>query len=158
MSLPRLAAAFKRLESLSGVVVSAGIQSSEGKLQTEAADATLADVATWNHFGTQTIPARPWLEVAQDRNRRKWAGLAGRVVKPWREGDGLPELQVLSAVMVGDCQESLLDGQWTPNAEATVKAKGSDQPLVDTGRLVQSHRGAVDFPDGSTVVVNGVRS
>ena len=158
MSLDRLAAAFRRIESLSGVVVSAGIQSSEGKLQTEAADATLADVATWNHFGTQTIPARPWLEVAQDRNRRKWAGLAGRVVKPWREGDGLPELQVLSAVMVGDCQESLLDGAWTPNAEATIKAKGSDQPLVDTGRLVQSHRGAVDFPDGSTVVVNGVRS
>lgn len=158
MSLDRLAAAFRRLDSLGGVVVSAGIQAAEGKLQTEAADATLADVATWNHFGTETIPARPWLEVAQDRNRRKWAALAGRVVKPWREGGGLPELQVLSAVMVGDAQESLLDGAWTPNAEATIKAKGSDQPLLDTGRLVQSHRGAVDFPDGTTVVVNGVRS
>jgi hypothetical protein len=157
VSLPLLAEAFRRLEALDGVVVSAGIQASEGRLQTEAAGTTLADVATWNHFGTEDIPARPWLEVAQDRNRRKWAALSGKVVEPWRKGQGLAELQVLSAVMVGDCQESLLDEPWAPNAPATIKRKGSDQPLVDTGRLVQSHRGAVELPDGTVIAINGVR-
>lgn len=158
MSLDRLAAAFRALRSLDGVVVSAGVQSSEGRTQAEGSEVTLADVATWNHFGTEKIPARPWLTVAFDRNKRRWTRLAGRVVKPFRAGQGLTELQVLAAAMVGDCQESLLDEPWTPNAPATIRRKGSDQPLIDTGRLNQSQRGQVKFPDGEVVVVTGVGS
>ena len=30
------------------------------------------------------------------------------------------------------------NGNWVPNAPATIRRKGSDRPLIDTGQLVNS--------------------
>lgn len=169
MSLPRLEAAFKALRSLDGLVVSAGIQSDEGQ-ETLDGPQTLAEVATDLHFGVVAsgegndanmdgwfIPPRPWLQVAFDKRSKRWARLAGKVPRARRKGGGYVELQQLAAAMVGDCQESLLDEPWAPNAPLTIELKGSDQPLVDTGRLNQSHRAVIQFPDdGERIVVNGI--
>jgi hypothetical protein len=155
---PRFAAALARIRNLDGVVVAVGIQSSDGsKLDDDGV--ALVDVATWNEFGTETIPARPWLRTALDTNRKRWTKAASKAVKEVIDGGtGEAGLRLLGVVMVGDAKESLLDGAWTPNAPATIEkktigGKRGDQPLVDTGRLVQSQRAEVRLKDGGKFLV-----
>ena len=35
-------------------------------------------------------------------------------------------------------QKEIVDGSFEPNAESTIKKKGSDKPLIDTGTMRQS--------------------
>lgn len=35
-------------------------------------------------------------------------------------------------------QQSILEGNWTPNAPATIAEKGSDKPLIDTSHMKNS--------------------
>ena len=131
--------------------VSAGVQSVQGAEVVDGEE-TLAAIAAKNEFGTERIPSRPWLRTALQVNAKKWRRLAGDVVKAARTDQGPePALRVLGVVMVGDCKESLLDGDWTPNAPMTNLKKMGDentpgQPLVDTGRLNQSQRAQVAIP------------
>ena len=145
-----LRAALAAHRSLRGVQVSAGIQSVQGTERDPESGATLVEIAAKNEFGTDgppPIPSRPWLRTALQTNARKWQRLAGDVVKSARSPEGAePALRTLGVVMVGDCKESLLDGDWAPNAPLTIERKGSDQPLVDTGRLNQSQRAQVAIP------------
>lgn len=138
-----------RIASLDGVRVTSGIQQAEGSI------GELAQRAAWNHYGTTKIPARPWLSHAAQVNGSKWTKLAGRVVKARGSGgsSGEIELRQLGVAMVGDCKESLLDGPWDPNAARTIAQKGSDQPLIDTGRMNQSQRAQVEVPGESPIVV-----
>lgn len=150
---PGFAAALARIRGLDGTVVAVGIQSSDGS-KTDDDGVALVDIATWNEFGTQTIPARPWLRTALDANRKRWTKAASKAIKEVIDGGtGEAGLRLLGVVMVGDAKESLLDGAWTPNAPATIQRKGSDQPLVDTGRLVQSQRAEVRLKDGGKFLV-----
>lgn len=142
-----------RLRNLAGVQVTAGIQSAEGAATEDGV--RLVDIAAANEFGTDRIPSRPWLRTALDTQRVKWSALAGKVVAARGSGerDGAKELRTLGVVMVGDCKESLLDGEWAPNAPYTIAQKGSDQPLIDTGRMNQSQRAAVEMPGEAPIVV-----
>ena len=144
-----LEAAMARIASLNGARVTAGIQQAQGSV------GSLAVIAASNHYGTHEIPARPWLSRAVSVNRARWSTLAGRVVKARGTGGGTGavELRQLAVVMVGDCKESLLDGPWPPNSARTIAMKGSDQPLIDTGRLNQSQRAQVELPDEQPIVV-----
>ena len=45
---------------------------------------------------------------------------------------------IIGAAAVGIIQKEIVDGQWTPNAPSTIKKKGSDRPLIDTGHMRQS--------------------
>lgn len=47
-------------------------------------------------------------------------------------------LGVIAQNIITDSFKNLGDGNWIPNAPATIKRKGSSQPLIDTGRLRKS--------------------
>lgn len=145
---PNLDRIMRSLSTLAGVAVTAGVQG-QGDATPQDDDArSLVEIAATNEFGSDDgrVPSRPWLRTAFDRNRAKWKRGAARVPAAMTAGrSGEVELRELGVVMAGDCRETLLDGPWAPNAPATIAAKGSDQPLVDTGRLVQSQRAAVEF-------------
>ena len=40
--------------------------------------------------------------------------------------------------MKGIVQKTIKEGSFVPNAPSTIRKKGSDKPLIDTGRLRQS--------------------
>jgi len=146
---PNLDRIMRRLRTLDGVRVTAGVQGQVDATPTDGDGASLLEIAATNEFGSDDgrIPARPWLRTSLDRNKAKWSKGAARVPKAMTSGGtGEAELRQLGVVMAGDVKETLLDGPWKPNAELTVALKGSDQPLVDTGRLSQSQRAAVEIP------------
>jgi len=47
-------------------------------------------------------------------------------------------LNRVGVVAVGEVQEQIRRGDYKPNAESTIARKGSDKPLIDKGRLIQS--------------------
>ena len=47
-------------------------------------------------------------------------------------------LKKIGTFQKGLIQEQIVKGSFAPNAESTVRKKGSNKPLVDTGRMRQS--------------------
>nr|WP_304188448.1 hypothetical protein [Hafnia alvei] len=123
------------LNELEPVEVVAGIQKGEVN------DGVLvARYATWNEFGTRTIPSRPFMRNAFDKNvetlvRFFYQGRRGIV-------DGkINQDQLMNSVgvkMVQLIKESILNESWAPNAEYTIDRKKSSKPLVDTGTMLNS--------------------
>lgn len=129
----------KNLVHLGGKSVVAGVLADAGK---EADGTDLVDIAVYNEFGVPGhIPPRPFVRIASDKNERSWNDLTdtlvGRVVAG-SMGAG-QALDLLGVKAEGDIKKVMGDRSLlAPNDPATVKLKGSDAPLIDTGRLRQS--------------------
>lgn len=121
---------------LDGKGVKVGIR--RGKGSHEGTD--MLDIAVYNHFGTATIPARPFVSDCAEKNagqiQEAQKRLVYRVYQGGLSADGA--LAELGAWYVNVQKGHILHGGWTPNAPATVKRKGSNRPLVDTGQLVNT--------------------
>lgn len=103
-------------------------------------DTDVVDRAIWNHYGTDRgIPARPFLLNAIRENRAKYLS-AMRVSAPKiLRGETTMEvvLNKLGILAQGDIQMSITTLRDPPNAPATIRAKGSSNPLIDTGEMRQ---------------------
>lgn len=101
----------------------------------------VVDRAIWNHYGTSRgIPARPFLLNAIRDNRAKYLN-AMRVSAPkiLRGETSLNTvLTKLGIVAQGDIQMSITNLRDPPNARSTILAKGSSNPLIDTGEMRQA--------------------
>jgi hypothetical protein len=125
------------MKAIDDSVVKVGVLSSAGS---EKNGTHLADVATFNEFGTSRIPSRPFMRQTFDNNKNsiKTAsdGLKSDVFKGEISVQGA--LKKLGVWYKGKIQKTIVDGEFIENAASTIKAKGSDRPLIDTGRLRQS--------------------
>ena len=104
----------------------------------------VAAVAAWNEFGTETIPERPFF-------RRAIAEAEDGIAKVIRRGIDTEKMVVderlagrVGAHVQGEIQESITSLREPPNAPETIKRKGSSNPLVDTGHMLQSVTFVVD--------------
>lgn len=121
---------------LDGKGVKVGIR--RGKGSHDGTD--MLDIAVYNHFGTSTIPARPFISDCAEKNAGQIREAQNRLVYRVYQG-GLSADMALAQLgkWYTNVQKGhILHGGWTPNAPATVKRKGSNRPLVDTGQLVNT--------------------
>lgn len=102
----------------------------------------LATIAAANEFGTSRIPARSFLRSTVDDGRVKYAVYLDKIAGDLVDGiNPVRALSVLGMALVGDVQQRIRNRIPPPNAPYTIARKGSDVPLIDTGRLRQS----IDF-------------
>jgi len=129
------------LKDLDGLEVTAGIHEGlegEGGGSVDESSETIATYAAANEYGTDDIPARPWLRTACDANTEAWQDKAAKQLKRALAPGGPRAEKVLVPVgnqMRNDLVKSIKDGDWEPNAPSTVERKGSSKPLVDTGAM-----------------------
>ncbi len=99
----------------------------------------MAQIAMFNELGTSTAPSRPFLRMSVDENEDKIISTCGRELESLKSG-GTAEtiLRRVGALGVRLVQEKIGSGSFEPNAESTIRKKGSDKPLIDTGRMRQS--------------------
>ena len=114
-------------------------------------DATTPEVAFWNEFGTEDIPPRPFLLPTLRKNRAKYSKLMALAVKNALTNGAPLDLTLLGVEAAADVQDAIYQLQDPENAESTKKKKrrtgdpnGAVKPLIDTGRLVQSIKFAVE--------------
>lgn len=129
----------KKLQTRAHVLV--GVQQGSGNYDDGP---TIATIAAANHFGTTTepaIPARPFLDVAIEENKRKYSSIVERQISDVLDGKKTIE-QVLDSVgsrAAADVQDFINDLSTPPNAPSTIAAKGGESnPLVNDGTLRQS--------------------
>ncbi len=122
--------------------VAVGILAADGEKRYEKGKtpATIADVAFWNEFGTENIPARPFIRGWMDQHGKEIQETMFKLMKLVLQGKIQKEqaLEQLGLWMAGQIKAYMAEGVPPPNAESTIKAKGSSTPLIDTGVLRSS--------------------
>lgn len=99
-----------------------------------------AELAKMLHFGTQNIPARPFLEEGIRQNigkiKRALRDEATKVAEGkkanWNKVGSLAKGAIVEFV------RSDYYKQKKPNAKSTIRWKGSDTPLIDGANMIQS--------------------
>lgn len=125
----------KMLKELGQLEVRIGIQRGEGS--EDGVD--LVDIAMFNELGTIHIPSRPFLRDSVDANGDKINSFLQSMKKEILRGNSAEDvLKKIGVFQKGLIQEQIVKGNFVPNSPATIRKKGSDRPLVDTGRMRQS--------------------
>jgi len=136
MGFDRIMAAIPELR---GATVDIGIQEDAGVSDDGT---TVATYAFFNEFGTEHIPARPFMRGAADEQKNRWYNFIERSLNLVIQGKlGLtPALNMIGERAADDTRQYAVKLSSPPNADSTIAAKGSSNPLFDTGRMVQSIR------------------
>lgn len=121
-----------------------GVHASEGK--EDHGGPSLIQVATWNEYGTDTIPERSFIRAWFDENEAAAKQTLTRLLK--QAAKGKITFQVAAERFglwcVGQIQKRIAVGIEPSNAESTIQRKGSSKPLIDTGQLRSSIAYAID--------------
>lgn len=128
---------FAELERLRRLQVRVGFQQGQA-FSEEGVD--MVDIAAWNEVGNAHTPARPFLRKSVDENETMINNFCQQQLRELMEGriSSQSVLSRIGAMQVGLVQEKITDGDYVPNAPSTIRKKGSDKPLIDTGRMRQS--------------------
>ncbi|ADP15400.1 hypothetical protein AXYL_02071 [Achromobacter xylosoxidans A8] len=128
--------------AINGRGVKVGIQAGAGKDPQSGAD--LLDIAIHNEFGTEHIPARPFVRDFAEKNGDVLGQAMDRMAAAVQDGNmpvdaALDQLGTFAEKhQKAHVQQSK---KWAePNAPATVKKKRSDVPLIDDGLMVGAIR------------------
>lgn len=151
LDTPNLQAILARLKGdpkhvIVGVIGSAAaatyVPRAERGSGTKSVPATLAQIATWNHFGTTHIPARPFFTETsvrhrEDLDRMLLATARGIAYGKLSWDQGMTFLgQDYTDRVKATIQNSPPGAVFQANADETIQRKGSSRPLIDTGQLI----------------------
>ena len=135
----------KEIKKFKGAVVKAGILQGSGSVD----GVSIVEYATRNENGVAgkkgkwKIPPRPFIKGWVTNNQKQIAStiqrLCGEVASGNITADGA--LNRLGVFAKSGIQSYIRRGDFVPNAPATIRKKGSSQPLIDTGAL----RNAVNY-------------
>lgn len=125
----------RQLEQLHDTEVVAGITNSA-----HVGGQSVAEYAAYNEFGTSRIPARPFMRTAFDDNQQK---LERMVLRAGREVvlgkiTGAQFFNGVGLQMQNVIKRQIRSNMDPRNAISTVKAKGSDHTLIDTGVMLSN--------------------
>lgn len=100
-----------------------------------------AEIAYRNEYGTERIPQRAFLRTAFDNHVDEAIDKYAESVA--KDGNCCGNLQTIADNMAEKVKESIKSGNWPPNAPSTVRRKGKNTPLIDTGNMLDSVKGEV---------------
>lgn len=143
----------KRLNKLTKVLggkfsIKVGIMGSNAQKEHADSKLTNAQIGFINEFGSYSrkIPPRSFLEMPlrlylADYLLKKKAFSQEAIDEAVKNGTLLDLAKKVGIVAEEVIQQAFATrgfGQWKPNAPSTIKSKGSDSPLIDTGELRRS--------------------
>lgn len=146
--IARELAIFEKIEILVGFQGPQALRAAED-------GATVVEIAVFNEFGTESIPARPFLSSAMDMGQDQLSSLTADLLLKISGGDmkaraAAERLGILAQSLV---RKRIVELDTPPNSAATVRLKDSSNPLIDTGQMMQSVTYVVR--EGSTAVAQG---
>lgn len=137
----------KRMKDARGrSVVKVGIQETAGSHKESEGGLSVADVGSFHEFGTDTIPQRSFIRAPIQDNKTDLQTLQRKLLREVMLG-GKSTGEALA--LIGEKAQSdmiaAINAGIEPGLEqATIDAKGSSTPLIDSGQLKQSIRYKVE--------------
>lgn len=165
LGIGKLKADVAKLRSQS---ITIGYQGPSGAAQHPNADASVAQVAAWQEFGTPGsddrqynvtrghIPGRPFVRTGMAKYQGEIAMAIRRAFQLVLNGGKVEDAQnAVGERAVEAVQQSILDARsWAkPLAQSTIDRKGHDDPLIESGALYDAASYAVR--DGDQIVRTG---
>lgn len=134
---------YAALRQLQELECYAGFQ--QGKASSEDG-VDMVDIAAFNEVGTSRSPSRPFMRQSVDNHQKEIVAFCQAKIRELCSGKTTAEqiLKELAVFQKGLIQKTIVDGSFEPNAPSTIRKKGSDRPLIDTGRMRQSVMTIVD--------------
>lgn len=108
-----------------------------------------AELAKILSYGTDRIPARPFLEEGIASKKKELVETMQKEAEKAANG-GSPNWDKVGTMAVGAVQEFVRSDHYkktVPNSPKTIKYKGSDIPLIDGGNMIQSVQYIVEAKD-----------
>lgn len=105
-----------------------------------------AQIAAWNEWGNPEgnggpkRPPRPFFRNMVEEKKSGWGHSMAKLLKN-NGGDMEKTMVLMGEGIKGQLQHSINEFTDPPLADATIKAKGFDKPLIDTAEMLR----AVDF-------------
>lgn len=126
---------FRELKKMTDMEIQVGFQGDQ-----KYEDGTsIAQVAAINEFGASDIPERPFMRQSFENHEGELQAVCDAAQRLVSSGGSAEQaLQQIGVIAKGLVQDEIVNGGFTPNAESTIKKKGSEQPLIDTGTMRQS--------------------
>jgi hypothetical protein len=127
-------------QSLVNGAANGGVRVGVAASARDRAGKSVADIALWNHEGTSTIPARPFLAEPLNTQNSELRAYVERIKNKVLVRPDLRDqlLGLLGTWCVNQVVKAINAGFPPPNAESTIARKGSALPLVDTGLMMGS--------------------
>lgn len=129
----------RQLKELADLEVCVGFQSGDGAYEDGA---TIVEVAAYNELGSsdgESPPPRPFMQQSFENHEDELQKACDDVNNTLAKGGTAQQaLNRLGVFAKGLVQEEIVSGGFAPNAESTIKKKGSAQPLIDTGLMRES--------------------
>lgn len=109
---------------------------------------SVAYVAAIQEFGAPAvgIPARPFMQPTVNEKKDTWVTIIEKQLPKVALGkmSAFDVLDLVGIAAAADIQTKISSIYTPPNAPATIRAKGSAKPLVDTGLMLASVQNAVN--------------
>lgn len=101
---------------------------------------SVPQVAFWHEFGTENMPARPLHVVTYERDKKQLATLGQQMLGSFVNGESASvTLEKFGNWYADRMKYTIAIGEgFAKLSESTVKRKGHDHPLYETGRLIKS--------------------
>lgn len=145
------------LAELGKTRVTFGYQGASGAEEHPGAPgSTVAQVAAWNEYGTDSSPARPMGAHTMEANRERFTEAAKRAIADVVDGrveTALEAGEQLGQVALTAIRKTIdTSREWAAaNAESTIRAKGHDQPLIGEHAKLYSNASYAVRVDGEIV-------
>ena len=131
---------------VAGIPASAGNYPSGESVVSVGWKNEIGDMAssTWNgHLGmvyVSSTPERPFMRSTFKEKRKEWVQTVANNIQFLLDGIVKPEAFIasLGSVMESDIKKKIIDIQEPPNSAQVIRDKGVNNPLIDTGRMIQS--------------------
>jgi hypothetical protein len=109
-----------------------------------------ANFSTTHHVEehTVTIPSRPFFRDMIQKRKGEWPEQLGKIIKAADYDEALA-LGRMGKLVSEQLQESIREFSRPGNAESTIAKKGKDNPLIDSGHMLNSVDSEVREGDGS---------
>ena len=135
----------KKVRFIDGKQIRAGVLWSAGKGKKGV---EIAYYASCNEYGTygsgsewQRIPARPFMATTADEQKMWKTPVTKAINRIFSGGEVITELNDVGEKMKTDIKKNIGTHKFKPLASSTVKKKGHDIQLIDSGALLDS----IDF-------------
>lgn len=101
----------------------------------------VVDVAVGNEYGTDNVPARPFLGLSSADINNQCAPILEQSAAALNNNNTQQYDQLLDTagnLAAGIVKQQITDLRSPPNAQSTIERKGSSNPLIDTGLMRQT--------------------
>lgn len=125
----------KIVKSLDAPMVTVGIH--EDEADPPEGEINMATLGAVHEFGNDHIPARPWLQLGFESGLKDYEDIMSNGIdEVVSDGEDVTKvLHQVGVLAVGRVQEFITNLKTPANSPATIKSKGSSNPLIDEGHM-----------------------